>query len=599
MMMAARIAMAAYFDWGTPVNKLRVIFVLYITSQKICAGHPGLRGYPLKYETRVYNRCNIGMGIPHYFHTVTQTHKGILHFSRPRPCDHYYFDYNGAIHHAAQTVLSKESAPSRRDDSLELEQRIYEELWNYTQRCVSVAQPKKHICLSVDGVAPVAKISQQRKRRYLSLLKYQLLGEVPIWDTNAISPGTAFMTRMHAFIRKCIREDAQAPLYAFSTAEEAGEGEHKIFARIASVAKDEVVYIHGLDADLIMLSLMSHHPNIYLMREPSWPYTQDSTEEGFLYLEIDTLRAGLLEHVRTRYGWNVSDAALSDPYGPDACQLIETYVVLCFLLGNDFLPHSPTLTLKKNGHEKLMQVAKEAFAIYPCGAVCDQQVFFPFLAVVLQALQRDEDELLMDVIRTYHHKKPSPKVDQADAYPLLPEKKHRLASILLHAAHPAKWRAQYYKELFFGRLHDTRVVANACQSYLFGVCWTYAYYKRLPKTYDWYYPYGYAPSLLDLSNHLQGTMTEWETLQTSWRINPPPSQFLDPPSQLLCILPRGSMHLIPPSHRKYVTDDSLGWSYMYPSTFEIQTFLHTHLWECVPILPPLDLAWLRMILAST
>lgn len=534
------------------------------------------------------------MGIPLYFHTITNTYTGILHTSKPRKCNWYFFDYNGAIHHAAQNVIVKrENVPVAEVDNEAFEKEIYEEVWDYTGKCVGVADPQNKIGIYIDGVAPIAKINQQRKRRYLSILRHKLMETTPVWDTNAISPGTAFMIRLQAFLRRKIQEDVHQMKYMLSSADEAGEGEHKIFAQIASIPPLESIFIHGLDADLIMLSLMSHHPNITLMREPTWPYNTENTAEGFIYLDIDKFRSGLLSHLRDQYKWSIADESVNDPYSEEAKRIIETYVVLCFLLGNDFLPHAPTLSLKKNGYEDVLRAAKEAYAIYPFGCVVDQRVFIPFITEVILRLAVNEDTRLLKANEEYMRRKPSIRADKADAYPLLDETRDKLAKLIYDSSQPNRWRSLYYKHLFFTKLNDTNVIAKACEQYVTGLCWTYAYYKRLPKPYDWYYPYGYPPSLLDIANFLQGTPdANWEKLQMHWYEYHKASKFLDPSVQLLCILPIGSMKLLPYKYREWMTNPKYGISFMFPSQYNVQTYMHTHLWECVPVLPPLDIPWI-------
>jgi 5'-3' exoribonuclease 1 len=531
------------------------------------------------------------MGIPLYFHTIAKTYHGILHMAKHRPCDWFFMDYNGCIHQGAAAVAAEAEDAGPPSDLEAYERRIYEHVWDYTVKCAGVAQPRHKVGLYIDGVAPVAKINQQRKRRYLSIKRHELLGTKPTWDTNAISPGTTFMIRLQAFLKARMR-DASAP-YTLSSADEPGEGEHKMFAHIAAIPAGETVFIHGLDADLIMLSLMSHHSNLVLMREPTWPFASSATQEGFLYMDIDCFRTGLLKHLRDEYGWPVPAAAIDEPYGDAARALIETYVVCCFLLGNDFLPHAPTLSLKKHGYDELLRAARTAFAAFPEGAVVGSRVFMPFLTDILGNLAKHEDEKLFDINRDYMMRKPSPKVDVADAYPLRDGTKDKLASAIHHSAHPKRWRSLYYKHLFAARLNDTSVVARACELYTTGICWTYAYYKRLPKPFDWYYPYGYPPTLLDLANYLNGTPPHhWEAMQAEWNERHRHAQFLDPAMQLLCILPIASSHLVPYKYRAWMTDHAHGCAYMFPESYPIQTYLHTHLWECAPVLPPIDIPWL-------
>lgn len=108
--------------------------------------------------------------------------------------------------------------------------------------------------LSIDGVAPRAKLNQQRCRRFTSALEREQklkiqnelkskweknqLGEVVIkaeeFDSNAITPGTDFMESLSDAIKQFLFERSQTnPLYknlaiVFSDSNLKGEGEHKI-----------------------------------------------------------------------------------------------------------------------------------------------------------------------------------------------------------------------------------------------------------------------------------------------------------------------------------------------------------------------------------
>ena len=213
------------------------------------------------------------MGIPTYFRVITEQYTEILKTTIPNICNHLFIDFNGLIHQAAYSVLdnirdSKDSTESKKA----IENTINEKTWEYLQTCINYANPQNVTYTCIDGVAPVAKMAQQRKRRYLSVLNNKLVNNgvyTDIWDRNAISPGTSFMTNLEAYMNKQFREKGTScKLNYFSGSNEPGEGEHKLFAILSSISKNEVAVVYGLDADLIMLSLISHHPKIYLMREP-------------------------------------------------------------------------------------------------------------------------------------------------------------------------------------------------------------------------------------------------------------------------------------------------------------------------------------------
>lgn len=541
------------------------------------------------------------MGIPAYFRIITEKYSGCLHFSSPRPCNHLFVDFNGLIHQAARRAI--DSTPSEKADSIEEE--IILKTWEYLNACIDIAKPSNMIHSCIDGVAPIAKMNQQRKRRFLSAAAAAAAATataateaaagaagVPapiVWDTNAISPGTNFMLKLQTFMRKMIRENATPVLHYFSGSDDNGEGEHKMFARMGLVSKDQIAFVYGLDADLIMLSLMSHHPNIYLMREAS--QVKDAkihahsnitiTDDMFVYMDIHALRVNLLKELINTHNWPVG--VPEDPYSPMAIDIIESYVTLCFLMGNDFLPHIPSLSLKHDGHQRLMDATKQVWEALGIPPVSNGTISTKFFANLLSLLSKHEDSIIFKVNEDYLKRHVNPQAPPKDP----------LAQKIYNLSNFSEWRALYYKTLFHTRLHDTRIVASASELFIKGIFWTYHYYQRRPKDPSWFYPYNYAPTVMDLSNHIQSSIAEWDTLQAKWETSGTTAGFVSSPIQLLSILPIQSVVLLPKSYQPLMTNPTKGCSHMFPIKYPVQTYLKTQQWECMPVLPPLDIEWLQ------
>lgn len=128
--------------------------------------------------------------------------------------------------------------------------------FRYIGHLVSIVKPRKLLYIAIDGVAPRAKMNQQRTRRFRSANDAREArtpaadpagdpaSDAPTagaaddvlksFDRNAITPGTEFMARLseqlNFFLLKKIEEDSlwAACEIVLSGAECPGEGEHKI-----------------------------------------------------------------------------------------------------------------------------------------------------------------------------------------------------------------------------------------------------------------------------------------------------------------------------------------------------------------------------------
>ena len=255
------------------------------------------------------------MGIPVYFKTIVNEYENlILKKDKLNDCESLFLDLNCAIH----PCCSGET-----DESIMILKIIakIEELINYTN-------VKNLLYIAIDGIPPKGKMKQQRMRRYKSEFENKK------WNTNAISPGTYFMEKLNYTIGEWIKQKNYPFQIIFSDSNERGEGEHKILQYIKHNDIDRSI-IYGLDADLIMLSLVSKKENIYLLRERT-EYNIENTENEYIYLIIDELKTHIQKEINN----------------------IDDYIFLCFFLGNDFINHIDSLSLRYGGYDILIDTYK-------------------------------------------------------------------------------------------------------------------------------------------------------------------------------------------------------------------------------------------------
>ena len=474
------------------------------------------------------------MGIPYYFYYLTTKYNDIIIKSLPSKIDIYAIDFNGIIHPEAAKETNEE--------------KLISNLWDKINNYYDLYKPTK-LLICIDGVAPFAKIIQQRKRRYLTYFKNKIDKITSKWDTNAISPGTNFMNKLNSFIEEKIIDN-----YIFSGSNEAGEGEHKIFKMLNDIIEnDENIIINGLDADLIILSLISGRENIYLMRENRGVNT---------YVNINNLKTAIIRELRPK--WNIEEDK----------DLIESYCVMCSILGNDFIPHILNLNIKSGGLDKLINVTAIAIRLYG-PLVNNNKINQKTLNDIFNQIAENEDNDIIPLVNKEIERKPRDFTLLSQEYGI----KFKDETLNLINTNSKKWRYYYYKNLFDININidSTSSISN---NYITGIYWTYNYYKKMDIDYTWYYPYNYPPTVKDISNYLK--VNDISEIKSK-------GEFLKPEIQLLLILPINSIDLIDDKYKKYMTDVSMGLKHLYPIEYKIQTLFKTHLWECCPILPIINI----------
>ena len=501
------------------------------------------------------------MGIPYYFYNLTKIYKDILSNTLPFNPNYYAIDFNGIIHPVSANIVKEHG---------DKENLIIEQLWIKINEYIELIKPD-NLIICIDGVAPVAKMVQQRKRRYLTILKNKLDDNKLIWDTNAITPGTSFMKDLNNYFKNKIRYNTSSINIDYSGSDEVGEGEHKIFIKLNNLINNETIIINGLDADLIILSLMSNKKNIYLMRENEGQYT---------YLNINALRYAIICELINK--WDLSNDLKNDIYSQDSINIIESYCTICSILGNDFIPHILTLNLKSNGLEKLINSTK--ISIKNNGLlVSDNKINHKCLSDIFNELSKNEDKEIYTESENYIKKRYDEGENKSDYYAL--KNKDPIAKIIY--SNISKWRFNYYKVIFNTNINsDSSVINSACKNYIKGIYWTYNYYKKKNIDHLWYYPYPYPPSIRDIANYSQANIPD-EIKGVS--------NFVSPQVQLLIVLPKESIGLIQNNHKKYMENINCGLKHMYPDEYKIHTFLKTHLWECSPVLPVINIEYIKNI----
>lgn len=270
----------------------------------------------------------------------------------PKNIGNVYIDTNGILHTAAQTVYNyggktpqeKEEQTRLRlkdfhkTDALLLKEYILE-IYKRFDELLFKLRPSDNLFICPDGVAPMNKLKQQKERRFRADAQKSSSEEKSKeekkkdvrFEPSVITPGTDLTMfieqRLEDWILQTRRKkDHLLPkrvLYSGFLVN--GEGEHKIFKYIRdglSIHQSEekkASVIYGLDADLVVLSVLSGIENLYLVREKF-------TDIVF----IDELRNSIYNTLKFT--------------GCEKDKIMKDFSVLVSFAGNDFLPKFPFFT---------------------------------------------------------------------------------------------------------------------------------------------------------------------------------------------------------------------------------------------------------------
>ena len=484
------------------------------------------------------------MGIPSYFSYIVKNHPSIIkkYIKDVLKVDNLYLDCNSIIYDAYSKM---EFDKLTETVAISIIRRVILKIEEY----ISIVNPSKTVIIAFDGVAPVAKLEQQRSRRYKSSYQNQISRMIfkkekdDPWNTTAITPGTKFMTELNIMVTEHFNPEITNKFnlhnIIVSGSNNIGEGEHKLFDYIRSNPEKhstETTIIYGLDADLIMLSInhLPMCPNIYLFREtPHFIQSIDSSLEpdSNYFLDIPEFSTAL-----TKYMNNDNELTTQQQKNK-----VYDYIFLCFFLGNDFLPHFPAVNIRTGGVDKMINAYKATIGDTGLNLTDGKTIYWANVRKVVQQLANQEEDFIVKEHRSRNNKEkhklpdttPEEKFKHFESTPLYDREMEQFIN-------PVKqyWQSRYYRGLF-GIKTDSNdeQKRDIAINYLQGLEWTMKYYTSGCPDWRWRYKYNYPPLLQDLIRFIPIFNTEFVPY------NPP-----NPVSEIvqLCyVLPRTSLNLLP------------------------------------------------------
>lgn len=546
------------------------------------------------------------MGIPSYFSYIIKNHSNIIrnlyfHQNIAKTTFHsVYMDCNSMIYDAFYSIESdaeKQNLIGTGLGKTTMENLIIKLVINKIQSHIRVIAPNNIVYIAFDGVAPFAKMEQQRTRRYKTGFQnaidftnpqFEMKLKSNKWNTAAITPGTEFMSLLSKEIEQEFNHRNKyygVKKLIVSTSMEAGEGEHKMFEYMRNNAnRNENIAVYGLDSDLIMLSLFHCFAcnNIYIFREAP-QFSKSLLPSNIKIKENEPL------FLNTRKLVDSIGALMTGftKVNSDTCRgKIYDYVFMCFMMGNDFLPHFPALNIRNGGIDILVEFYhkyiignKQGFINVDTGRIDWKWVKF-----FIGELAKKEHEFLLEQysIRKNMSTKKYPDSNPAERAALFENTPILYRSEELYISpHDIGWESRYYKMAFDADM-SPELIKDICVNYLEGLEWVFRYYTEGCPHWRWRYKYHYPPLLKDLVQYIPVFDTEF--IDSTIGINQP----YHPYTQLAYVIPKWNHGLLP----KDVQEKLKRMDEYYPdiNNLKFQWMFCRYFWEAHIKLPdiPID-----------
>uniref|UniRef100_A0A1Q3G127 5'-3' exoribonuclease n=1 Tax=Culex tarsalis TaxID=7177 RepID=A0A1Q3G127_CULTA len=652
------------------------------------------------------------MGVPAFFRWLSRKYPSVIvecveekhtdddgnvlydDMTKPNPnkveFDNLYLDMNGIIH----PCTHPEDKPAPRNED-EMMVAIFECI----DRLMNIVRPRQVLYMAIDGVAPRAKMNQQRSRRFraskeaaekaaeIAKIREELAAKGCIlppekekgshFDSNCITPGTPFMDRLSKCLQyyvhdrmnnnpgwkglKVILSDANVP----------GEGEHKImdYIRKQRAQPDHDPNTHhvlcGADADLIMLGLATHETHFTIIREEFLPNKErpcdicqqmghemkdcaglksardcerspppPGKETQFIFVRLNVLKEYLAKELEMP----------NLPFTYDFERVIDDWVFMCFFVGNDFLPHLPSLEIRENAIDRLVTLYKKC--VYKTkGYLTDSgDVTLDRVELIMTDLGYAEDEIFRNRkvtedrfkernkrMKMQKEREQRPNFEQLHNSQFAPTplgrgqapqaivnprqeaanfrmggnnrnqqgspqqdqqrrgQKRKADEPLSHAAAEEEpetpdevrlwedgFKDRYYESKFDVLPTNMKFRQTVAWEYVRGLCWVLKYYYQGCASWEWYFPYHYAPFASDFRS-LQNVNKHFD------RGTP-----FKPLQQLMGVFPAASRSHVPPAFAELMVDPKSPIIDFYPIDFHIDLNGKKFAWQGVALLPFVD-----------
>jgi 5'-3' exonuclease len=553
------------------------------------------------------------MGVPGFFAWLLKNKKKLgskklIKTKLDTNIKYLMLDTNCLLHPCVNNILEKyKTGILQLEPNKSIREQLEHHIWilieNYILDMINKVKPE-FLYIGIDGVAPIGKILQQRQRRYRylydksiklnknssTLVSEKLNGIVePIIPITSIelTPGTDYMERIHNnMINFMTQIEKQGIRTIYSSYHEEGEGEHKILQYIKKKLKPvDSVIIYGLDTDLLFLSLgIGTDRDLYIMREAQvFNGKEVDLDEypEYNYVEIKELH---------RFIENL------DISTPD-------FIMLSYMIGNDFLPGMLTLDVKKGGLDKIFEafhkvLEKQKIPIRINGFITDKLVIkeanelninHSLLIDILKELVWTEKYIWKNINRDPFISQRDIPFDEIEARKIKAEenKKNSILKFISGLTDNTDCLTKIefnssneYYSYYLGIECldiDKNIISKMVKDYITGLNWCLNYYLNECGSWSWGYNFLVAPVLTDIIKYYPKKIGYKKTQRE-----------LNPVEQLILAIPPDTYKYVIESDIIKLIQSNKKIGYMFPLSYDLDINTQSKMWKCQVKIPMVE-----------
>lgn len=452
------------------------------------------------------------MGVPQFFAWLIKHNNTIISNKSFDNVDWLMFDLNCLLHPNVKYILDKNY-----ENKTIIENFILERIIEHIDDVIKKTNPKNIYC-AVDGTVPCGKLNQQRIRRFKN-------NSINIVNQSIdLSTGTPLMEKIHLHLLNYFKNHNINSIY--SSYHTPQEGEHKILHFIKTLTNNNII-IYGLDADLIFLALTNNGlNNILIMRE----------EQYFHNINVDDIQSIVYNYVNINDLKNIIKLKSID---------VKDFIIICFLLGNDFMPNILSLSISGKGIEKIIDAYNKVKNKFKIQLIENNNLNILFLKFLFQELLWTENNVFSNM-------------------------------------------TNFDNEYFYYRYYNIIDKKSCVLNYIQSLYWCYEYYFNSCISNSFCYNYYSTPLIKDILKYFPSTISIPQNLK-----------ILNPIEQLILTIPKIYYETVfnddilckIKSIEKYI-------DFLFPTNFQIDNIRSNQEYKHHPLIPFVDFNFFYKIIKT-